>query len=477
MKLERKVLMKKLTAMLLAALMLTGVVSANAEVEVKLIVDDKIVDADVITENNRTLVPLRAIMENAGAEVQWYADTKKIDVKRGDKTITLQIGNNIMNTPEGDKIMDVVPAIYGVGTTYLPIRAVCEEFTMNVDWDGGTKTVLINTPDGCPYVDMYNGATVEEYAKERGITNEELASLMLMDYKDVAGKKVAEASNMTPILKIAEQNGVTEKELEQVFEVEVDEKSTLGYFVGEMTLKHYLNYIGIAQYYPSIDQAMADFKREYSLGEEYTLDTKFKYVRTLVDTYALKQIESEQMAEEQLKLEAEARLPELTKNKLGFKITMNDGSVMKGELYPDLAPITVENFKKLANSGFYNGLIFHRVIDGCMIQGGGYDKNMQEKEAEAIKGEFIANGILNGLLHEKGVISMARTNDSDSASSQFFIMDETTPTLDGMYAAFGRITEGLDVVNKISEVETGNNEIGMSDVPVKPVVIKSIVVD
>ena len=172
-------------------------------------------------------------------------------------------------------------------------------------------------------------------------------------------------------------------------------------------------------------------------------------------------------------------LEELTQNKHYAEITVNvngEDKVMRAELYPDVAPETVANFEKLASEGFYEGLIFHRVIPEFMIQGGGYDENMNEKEAETIKGEFDSNGFENPLKHERGVLSMARTNDPDSASSQFFIMHADAPHLDGEYAAFGKVTEGLEVIDEIAAVETTSLDNGMSDVPVEPVTIKSILI-
>lgn len=165
-----------------------------------------------------------------------------------------------------------------------------------------------------------------------------------------------------------------------------------------------------------------------------------------------------------------------------FTITMQDGGVMKGVLYPNVAPITVENFTKLANEGFYDGTIFHRVIPGFMIQGGGYTLQAQEdgrlgiieKEAEQIKGEFSSNGVKNDLKHTRGVISMARTSVKDSASSQFFIMHEDAPSLDGEYAAFGRVTEGLDVVDSIAGVQTAALSSMFENFPESPVYIQSI---
>jgi peptidyl-prolyl cis-trans isomerase len=137
---------------------------------------------------------------------------------------------------------------------------------------------------------------------------------------------------------------------------------------------------------------------------------------------------------------------------------MNDGSVIKLELYPEIAENTVKNFISLINSGFYNGLIFHRVISGFMIQGGCPKGIGTGGPGYTIKGEFAHNGVKNDLKHERGVISMARAMDPDSAGSQFFIMHETSPHLDGSYAAFGKVTEGMDVVDKIAAVQTDRED-------------------
>ncbi len=134
-------------------------------------------------------------------------------------------------------------------------------------------------------------------------------------------------------------------------------------------------------------------------------------------------------------------------------ITMQDGGVMKGELYPDIAPITVENFKKLADEHFYDGLIFHRVIPGFMIQGGDPTGTGMGGPGHTIKGEFAMNGVQNDLKHTRGVLSMARSMNPNSAGSQFFIMHADAPHLDGSYAAFGLITEGLDVLDRVASVD------------------------
>ena len=158
-----------------------------------------------------------------------------------------------------------------------------------------------------------------------------------------------------------------------------------------------------------------------------------------------------------------------------IKITIKDYGTMTAELYPEKAPKTVANFLKLIDEGFFSGLIFHRVIKGFMIQGGGYDENMEHKEADSIRGEFKANGFMqNDLKHTRGVLSMARTSDPDSASSQFFVMHMDAPHLDAQYAGFGKVTDGLDVLDAIASVKTGNYGWYMQDVPKSPVVIESM---
>ncbi len=139
-------------------------------------------------------------------------------------------------------------------------------------------------------------------------------------------------------------------------------------------------------------------------------------------------------------------------------ITMENGGVIKLELYPDVAPVSVANFVSLAEKGFYNGLIFHRVIRGFMIQGGDPEGTGMGGPGYSIKGEFTANGFRNDLKHTRGVLSMARSMDPDSAGSQFFIMHADYPYLDGQYAAFGKLIEGIEVVDKIASVKTDYND-------------------
>ena len=152
--------------------------------------------------------------------------------------------------------------------------------------------------------------------------------------------------------------------------------------------------------------------------------------------------------------------------------TMENGDTMKAELYPEVAPNTVNNFISLVKKGFYDGLIFHRIISGFMIQGGDPDGTGMGGPGYSIKGEFSYNGVDNNLKHSRGVLSMARAQHPDSAGSQFFIMHKAAPHLDGSYAAFGKIIEGMDIVNKIAETDTD-----YSDRPLDEQKMKKVTVD
>ena len=152
--------------------------------------------------------------------------------------------------------------------------------------------------------------------------------------------------------------------------------------------------------------------------------------------------------------------------------TMENGDVMKAELYPDVAPNTVNNFISLVKKGFYDGLIFHRVIAGFMIQGGDPEGSGMGGPGYSIKGEFNYNGVENNLKHSRGVLSMARAQHPDSAGSQFFIMHADAPHLDGQYAAFGKLVEGEDVLDSIASIDTD-----WSDRPRTPQVMKTVTVD
>jgi peptidyl-prolyl cis-trans isomerase B (cyclophilin B) len=153
-------------------------------------------------------------------------------------------------------------------------------------------------------------------------------------------------------------------------------------------------------------------------------------------------------------------------------IEMENGKKMKIELYPDKAPITVANFEKLVKEGFYDGLTFHRIIPGFMIQGGDPEGTGMGGSKDKIKGEFASNGVKNDIKHVRGVISMARSMMKDSASSQFFIMHEDAPHLDGEYAAFGKVIEGIEVVDEIASAETD-----FRDKPTVPQVMKKVYIE
>ncbi len=163
--------------------------------------------------------------------------------------------------------------------------------------------------------------------------------------------------------------------------------------------------------------------------------------------------------------------------KINVNMEIKDYGTISLELYPDLAPVTVDNFVKLVKSGFYDGLTFHRVIDGFMIQGGDPQGDGFGGSDQTIKGEFLSNGFQNDLKHERGVISMARATDPNSASSQFFIVQTTYPSLDGLYASFGRVTSGIEIVDKICKdtpVEDDNGTVLKEN---QPVITKVYVVE
>ena len=157
--------------------------------------------------------------------------------------------------------------------------------------------------------------------------------------------------------------------------------------------------------------------------------------------------------------------------------TMENGDIIKAELYSEIAPISVNNFISLINKNFYDGLIFHRVIRGFMIQGGDPEGTGCGDPGYSIKGEFSANGVENNLKHTEGVLSMARSMAPDSAGSQFFIMHKTSPHLDGSYAAFGKVIEGMEIVNKIAETETDYYDRPLEEQKMKTVTVETFGVD
>lgn len=182
---------------------------------------------------------------------------------------------------------------------------------------------------------------------------------------------------------------------------------------------------------------------------------------------------SVQDAEEPLEQDAET----LLSGKHHAEITVKDYGVIKVELDADTAPVTVTNFVNLAEEGFYDGLTFHRIIDGFMIQGGDPNGNGTGGSGKDIKGEFQANGVQNEISHVRGTISMARAQDYDSASSQFFIVQSDSPYLDGQYAGFGTVTEGMELVDRICQERPGTGSNGLVDVDLQPVIESIVITD
>ncbi len=451
--------------------------TTKAEVKVKIFSDAKRIEADTVMSNNRTLIPIRAVLESTNATLEWDQDTKTASITRNGKTVSVTIGSNIMKTPDGDVTLDTAPVLQN-NTTYAPIRAIAEQFGIKVDWDNsGTKTILLTTPDGNPYVDFYNGTTLKDMVDQGNFSIEEFTLVTGLNYEELKDKPYSLVENLFPLSVVAEMYGVDVAEFKASLTLSEDypNDASWGDAVGDIPFGTYVYvFEGLSASGLSIDESVALIRDTYGLGAEYNANTPFKFVRPILDTIVYdEQVASQKEMEEQMAKDAE-ELPSKLEEKLYFTITLSDGSVMKGELYPDLAPITVANFVELVKAKFYDGLIFHRVIDGFMIQGGCYNKSMESKTSATIQGEFYANGVSNALKHERGVISMARTDDPNSASSQFFIMQEANEYLDGNYAAFGKITKGLEVIDKIAKSETTSNDMGMTDVPVKPVVIKTI---
>lgn len=191
----------------------------------------------------------------------------------------------------------------------------------------------------------------------------------------------------------------------------------------------------------------------------------------MVGCKASKKSDKNEVIDSEVYLSKESEKGPQDKNPIAT-IEMNNGDKIKVELYPEVAPNTVRNFIYLANSDFYNSTIFHRVIEGFMIQGGDSEGTGMGGPNYSILGEFSKNGFENNLAHERGVISMARGNDKNSAGSQFFIVHQESPHLNGDYAAFGKVIEGMDVVDKIAVAKTGSN-----DKPKEDIIIKNITVD
>jgi len=185
----------------------------SANIPIKLISDNKIIDTESVVVNERTLIPVRKLLESVGATVEWENSTQRIDLTRNGKKISMHIGSNILITPDGDKEMDIAPILHNGNTTYAPIRAIAEEFGLLTDWDGGTKTILITSPDGCHYVDFYDGMTVKQSLEKSGMSAEEFEAITGLDYEKYKDKLYVQANNEVPTSVIAKANNMTFAEL------------------------------------------------------------------------------------------------------------------------------------------------------------------------------------------------------------------------------------------------------------------------
>lgn len=308
----------------------------------------------------------------------------------------------------GTNITSDVPAMVINDRTVVPVRAVSEALNCDIEWDGESKGVNIYR-DNRLYMMWLEHSTAFK-----------LSPVAIEDYYDM---------DTTPVV-INDRTMLPLRALGELLGAEVSwDQDTLTASV-DLDIGTEENNSGYAAKLMSYEQAM------YNMYDAYNA-----YVHG-------------------------------NSNVKKAVITLEDGRTIELELYPDIAPETVANFEKLASEGFYNGLIFHRVIEDFMIQGGGFNTSGTQQQADTIIGEFVSNGYPNFIKHERGVISMARTMQSaDSASSQFFVVQADSPHLDGDYAAFGKVTSGLDVVDSIAVSDTDS-----SDRPVENIVISSVTV-
>lgn len=317
------------------------------------------------------------------------------------------LADDITVEVNGVKINSDVPAMVLNDRTVVPVRAISEALNCDIAWDGDTKGVNIYR-DNTLYMMWIDKPTAFK-----------LSPVSIEDWYDMDMPPVViNDRTLLPLRALGELLGAS---------VSWDQAS--------LTASVTLN---------------ADMTEENSGYAEQLMNYE-KLMFGMYDAY-------------DAYVRGEARV----KNVI---ITMRDGREIELELYPDIAPESVANFEKLANEGFYDGLIFHRVIDGFMIQGGGFNESGTQQPAETITGEFISNGYPNFIKHERGVVSMARAEDPNSASSQFFIVQEDSPHLNGSYAAFGKVISGMYIIDDIASAQTD-----ASDRPVENIVIESIAV-
>ncbi len=321
-------------------------------------------------------------------------------------------------TVNGKELNSDVPAqafpVYDQNGTYvgdrtmLPIRAISEELNCDVYWDAENEGVLIYRKDNL-YM-MWVGADTAFRMDGLSISK---------GYKMDVPPTIVDGRTLIPVRAVAEIMGAEVNWIEATKTVEIK------YELGELEEN-----TGLAELCAIYEQAL---RQNYTMYCDYVNGNA---------------------------------------NRVTGKMILEGGEEIAFELYPDLAPSTCYNFISLAKSGFYDGTIFHRVIKDFVAQGGGYDKNGEYKEAGVVYGEFLYNGFFNLIPHTRGALSLARAQDFNSGSSQFFIVHKDSNFLDGNYAAFGRVTEGMEVVDRICEAETDT-----SDKPVTDIVIKQVIIN
>lgn len=319
--------------------------------------------------------------------------------------------DGITITVNGNKVESDAPALIIEDRTLVPLRAVSNALNCAVGWDGNTKGVIV-------------------YSRDRQTSKEQLA-LCWID-KDHAFKISQSALSGSykmdvPPMLIDDRTYVPIRAISELLGAQVDWDGDTQTVIINASLP---------------DNIVTDTEAESLIPFESSLNEKYDLYASYADN---------------------------TTKTVTAEIELENGGKIVLELYSEIAPQTVENFIKLANENFYDGLIFHRVISGFMIQGGGFDTQGSAKESPSIYGEFLANGYMNLIPHERGVISMARASSYDSASSQFFITHKDYPSLNGNYAAFGKVISGMEYVDLIAETETDSN-----DKPLTNQIIKSI---
>ncbi len=450
-------------------------------------------------------------LRDFGFRVEWNGDDRTLNITR-DSAVNSINQQSIPRAVSADMVgqyatpileTDIQTFINGEladsgnidGKTVIPFKALGQFGA--VEYDDSIRAAKLWVSDGLqvnstmqsllpygtnPYNEMgyidVTGVTIAEIAESNGMELSEFLALYGLPADMPGDTNETAAIYMIPVSSFAQMNGLTFEELKEELGLgdDIAEDTPWGVAEGELPLSMYVG-----------EESFDAFKTKYGFGDDITLETKWKDVRNTIDAaskkeryaYMYDEIDDDDVDAEPDKSDA-----------VHIRITLSNNRKIEADLYPHVAPESVENFVNLIKSGFFDGLIFHRVIDGFMIQGGGYDEsfykgNFTSKEADTIVGEFRSNGFTNSLKHTRGVISMARTSDPNSASSQFFIMHQDAPHLDGEYAAFGEVTSGMDVVDEIAGCKTttlegkalymGNSYTQQADdVPEKPIVIRTI---